>query len=334
MRITRQTLLKIAKDKVTQVARENRGLLAAYLTGSMVREIDPVFGGTADIDLVFIHDGEPPLAWEVVRLTEAVHLDIYHHERGRYRHPRSLREHPRLGSALYGCQILHDPRHFLDFAQASVRAHFFRPDYVIKRARGLIHLARETWFSFQFYDSQPGREEVKTYLDALCNAANAVACLNGFPLSGRRFLLEFSARTNTIGKPGLYAGLLGLMGAATVSGEEIRAWIPLWEKAYQAVRIDAPIDLHPHKLPYYRKAIDAFLESPAPLNALWPLLSTWLRAAERLPEGQEDFQNWQRAFTRLGLMGDEFKRRISGLDVYLDMAEETIEQWGNERGVG
>ncbi|NJN44708.1 MAG: hypothetical protein HC806_08325 [Anaerolineae bacterium] len=125
MRITRQTLQKIAEDTVAQRVQANRNLLAVYLTGSVSQELDPVLGGTADIDLVFIHEYEPPTDREIIRLTEDVHLDILHHTRQDYNQVRDFRVHPLMGPVIYGCQILHDPRHFLDFAQASVPRSFF-----------------------------------------------------------------------------------------------------------------------------------------------------------------------------------------------------------------
>jgi hypothetical protein len=44
MRITTETLLKIARDTVAQRTRSDRSLLAIYLTGSLL-ESEPLLGG-------------------------------------------------------------------------------------------------------------------------------------------------------------------------------------------------------------------------------------------------------------------------------------------------
>ena len=58
MRINRQTLLRIANDTVAQRVRQERGILSAYLCGSLLGD-DYLLGGCTDIDLVFIHIDPP-----------------------------------------------------------------------------------------------------------------------------------------------------------------------------------------------------------------------------------------------------------------------------------
>ena len=58
MRLTRETLIKIARDTATQRARVSRRIICIYLTGSCLTD-DPLLGGTTDIDLVIVQDGEP-----------------------------------------------------------------------------------------------------------------------------------------------------------------------------------------------------------------------------------------------------------------------------------
>ena len=335
MRITRQTLQRIANDTVARRVRANRNLLAVYLHGSLVDEANPVLGGTADIDIVFIHDLDHPVKREIVRLTDEVHLDIVHHTRADYRQARQLRLHPQLGPVIYHCQILHDPRHFLDFTQASVRAHFFRPENVLSRARAQMESARQVWFSFQDGVADPGLEEVAEYLQAVANIANAIASLKGDLLSERRFLIRFQSQTAALGHPGLYAGLLGLLGGSSVSVDDLLDWLPAWEQAYTAVgeSSEYPIRLHPDRRWYYRRAFDVMLRSEQPLRVLWPLLSTWFKAVRSLPEGHASLKPWREGFQQLGLLGDGFKERINALDVFLDLTEEILEAWGRERGV-
>ena len=100
MRITRDTLLKIARDTAAERVRVSRRVICIYLTGSCVVD-EPLLGGTADIDLVIIEDGQPLLAREVVRLNDEISLDISHYAQEDFLHPRSLRVDPWLGPILY-----------------------------------------------------------------------------------------------------------------------------------------------------------------------------------------------------------------------------------------
>jgi len=335
MRVTRQLLQKIAEDTVAQRLQTNRNLLAAYLTGSVSREMEPILGGTADIDLVFIHEYDPPASREIIRLTEDIHLDILHHTRQEYNQVRELRVHPQMGPVIYGCQILHDPRHFLDFAQASVRALFFRADNVVQRARTQLESARQVWFSFQFYDSHPGPEEVRRYLGAVADAAGAIASVGAGTLSERRFLLEYSTYAHQLGKPGLYAGLLGLLGANSCSLDALQAWLVEWERAFVMVGQQAnfPRTLHPYRLNYYKKAFASLLGSEHSLDVVWPLIMTWLEIVESLPQAQDVRKTWESAFLQIGLLGDGFKEKIQALDAYLDLVDETLESWGANQGI-
>ena len=52
MRVTRESLLRIAKETVQERAYNDPDIVAAYLTGSLRGE--PMLGGTADIDIVFL----------------------------------------------------------------------------------------------------------------------------------------------------------------------------------------------------------------------------------------------------------------------------------------
>jgi hypothetical protein len=335
MRITRQILLKIAEDTVAQRLQTNRNLLAVYLTGSVARDVDPVLGGTADIDLVFLHEYDPPANREIIRLTEDIHLDILHHTRREYSQVRELRVHPQMGPVIYGCQILHDPRHFLDFTQASVRAHFLRADNVLQRSRTQLESARRVWFSFQFYDAQPGLGEVRRYLDAVNDAAGAIATVGGGLLFERRYLSDFFEYANQLGRPGLYAGLLGLLGTVSISVEDLKTWLSDWELAYSAVgrQENYPQSLHPYRLNYYKRAIMSLLESDRSMDAVWPLTSTWLEIVENLPKNSDCQQIWENAFLQLGLLGNGFQERIQALDAYLDLIDETLESWGASQGI-
>jgi hypothetical protein len=283
MRITRDTLLKLAQDAVSQRTRSNRGIIAVFAAGSLL-DAEPLLGGTTDIDLFVIHDSEPALPREIVQMSPEIHLDIAHHAQALYRQPRHLRCDPWLGSTVYNNPILlHDTQHWFEFTQASARSQFWLAANVIARARPLAENARQIWLSQQTSTAEMV-ERVDLFLQALESAANAIACLSGSPLTERRFLLGFPDRARAANNPGLSHGLLGLLGGNQVDAEEIKTWLPGWRLAFQSAggNPDAPLRLHPHRQVYYERSIDFYLASDA-VAALPLASSTNLDAGSRPP---------------------------------------------------
>jgi hypothetical protein len=332
MRITNEILLKLAKDTAARSVQEDRSLLAVYLHGSLLRET-PLLGNTTDIDLFYIHNEEVALEREIVRLTDDVHLDISHHSHKVYRQPRELRQHPWLGPIINSCKILYDPQHFLDFAQASVRGQFDRPDQVMGRISSLSEHARQIWLGFHLEPKEPRPQDILKYLRAIDHAVNAIAGISGPPLTERRFLLDLPARMDAVHRHGFYPAVLGLLGAPMVDAEVLRSWLPAWQEAYLALSPDrAPLRLHPHRLPYYQHAIEAILASDQYHDVLWPFWHTWTVAICDLPEDSVHRTAWQDAGQRLGLVGAGFAERIRALDSFLDTVEDTLELWARENG--
>jgi len=332
MRITRDMLLKIARDTVAQRTRADRSLVGIFLHGSLLED-EFLLGGTADIDLFIIHLDTVTQPREIVHLTDEVHLDIAHYSAASFRQTRALRVDPWLGPTLKDCRALYDPQHLVDFTQASVRGQFERSDFIFERTRRQIERARQIWQNFHEHPLEPGPAEVRLYLKALENAANAVAELSGPPLTERRFLQRYAGKGAAAGQPGLALGLAGLLGAGIVQAEEVRDFLPAWEEAYRSLPPDgAPIRLHPARLSYYRRGIESLLDSDQPQASLWPLLRTWTLAVEAMPDNQAARQAWQSGLLALGLAGPAFMERIDGLDAYLDLVEETIERWARANG--
>jgi hypothetical protein len=332
MRITRELMLKFAKDTISRQARESRTLLAAYLCGSMLGE-DFLLGGAGDIDLVLIHEEAFPVEREVVPLNEEIHLDIAHHYARDYRDTRRLRVHPWLGPTLNDCKALYDPQHFMDFTQASVRGQFARPDHVSERAKAQAEMARQIWQELAIGSHGGGPAMLSEYLRSVGFAANAIASLSGPPLVERRFLQQFPARAETIGRPGLYQGLLGLLGAQNLDAQALTDWLPFWQAAYRTLPASAaPIHLHPTRLSYYLGAFKQALQDEQPQLALWPLLRSWTVLAALLPGDSPSCQVWQSAVEYLGVYGADFNQRLAALDAYLDLVEETLETWAQENG--
>ncbi|HSB66153.1 MAG TPA: hypothetical protein VLD65_06210 [Anaerolineales bacterium] len=332
MRINRNMLLKLANDSVQKYVNNDRTVMAAYLQGSLLGE-SPLMGNTADIDLFFIHSDEVSIEREIVRVSDEVHLDISHHSHRIYRQPRELRLHPWLGPAVYGCKIMYDPQHFIDFVQASVRGQFTNPQNVIIRVRKQAEHARQIWEALNLLDKLPGSNDISLYLRALEHAAQAIAGLSGPNLTERRFLLELPDRAEAVHKPGLFLGFMGLLGATAVDAGVIRAWLPDWQEAYHAFPASAaPTRLHPHRFVYYASAIDDMLDGSSAQTAIWPLWHTWTLAICSLPDEAPQQIAWQKAGDQLGLSGKAFTNKVKGLDAYLDQIEELLDAWAKEFG--
>ncbi len=336
MRITRETLLKIVRETVNQRTHADRSILAIYLHGSLLED-DYLLGGATDIDLFFVHMDTVATQREIVHLSDDVHLDIAHHYRRDYRNTRLLRVHPWLGPTLKDCRIQFDPQHFLDFTQASVRGQYDQPDHVVERSRKQIDSARQIWTALHQAHSDPAPKDILRYLRALENAANAIASIYGPPITERRFLVRLPQRFELARRPGLFPGLLGLLGAPKANHETLKSWLPLWQAAYQDVSAtlpadQAPVRLHPMRQDYYLNAFKSLLGSSQPLNVLWPLLHTWTMAIAVMPEPGEHQANWRASLESLDLAGEGFGERVAGLDAYLDMIEETLEQWALANG--
>jgi len=332
MRINRNMLLKIANDTVEKYVSDDRSLMAVYLQGSLLGDA-PLIGNTADIDLFFIHSDEIKVEREIIRVSDEVHLDISHHSHMLYRQPRELRVHPWLGPAIYGCKVMYDPQHFIDFVQASVRGQFNNPENVMSRVRRQAEHAREMWESFNSKPHLPDPQDACLYLRALEHSANAVSGLSGQNLTERRFLMDLPHRAEAVRKSGLYPGFLGLLGAPTADSGSMRSWLPEWRNAYTALPANAAtLRLHPYRLLYYERALEVILNGQTAHDALWPLWHTWTHAICALPSETPHRAAWQKAGEQLGLLGNGFAEKIEGLDAYLDQVEELLDAWAREYG--
>ncbi len=325
MRITRETLLRIARETVQKRALSDPALVAAYLTGSLRTE-SPFLGGTTDVDIVFVHREAPAVRRECQPITPEFSLDILHNPRSDYDHPKELRLHPWLGPELYDPMPLYTGQeHFFEFVQAGVRDKYNEPGNIAERARRNAQHARQLWQELLTrQDEWPAL--FRTYLKSINHAANAIALLSGAPLSERRFLLQFPERAAAAGRPELTGSLLEMLGANDADLEALKACLTAWEKDFleAAGRPKVEARIAAPRLAYYKKACEALLESESPQAILWPLLLTWTLAAQALPPGRQE--TWESACKGLGLIGPAFEENLSRLDKFLDIVEEKLEE--------
>jgi predicted nucleotidyltransferase len=336
MRVTRESLIRIAKETVQQRTFNDRGIIAAYLTGSLVqKDIEPNLGGSSDIDIIFVHADEPKYRREFVKLTPDFHVDISHRARVEFKRPRELRVDPWLGWEMYDPMLLYEREKFFEFIQAGLRAgfEFNAPAPALQRSRTLLSHGRQIWRDLLEVSNEPLPRDVVKFMKSLFHGVNAVAELSGPPLQERRLMLEFPARAETARRPEMIAMLTDLMGGTSLDPEQIRSWIGDWKLAFEGAagntRVDARI--HPARLNYYEKAILAMLEGSTPYSALWPLLQTWSMTVEVLPDYAVNA--WLSACSQLGFTVAGFEDRVNGLDHFLDEVEALLDELAKEHGL-
>ena len=336
MRVTRESLIKIARETAQERAYNDKDIIAAYLTGSLANdELDPMLGGTADIDIIFVHKEEPKHRREFVRLTPDFHVDIGHRAKAEFKRPRELRLDPWLGWEMYDPQLLFEREKFFEFVQAGLRAgfEFNAPAPALQRSRSLLAHGRQIWRDLLEVSDMVTPKDVAKYMKSLYHAVNAVAELSGPPLQERRLMLEFASRAETAQRPGMDAALIGLMGASELSADAMRSWIPDWKHAFESAmessRVDPRINLA--RMNYYEKAILAMLESDKPHAALWSLLQTWTFAVEVLPDMSAN--PWRSACGQLGLTAVGIGERVEALDHFLDDVESLLDDLSAQYGL-
>lgn len=336
MRVTRESLIRIAKETTQARAYNDHTILAAYLTGSLVSGDDPMLGGTTDIDLVLVHGNDPPAVRQIVKLTPDFHLDIRHRTRSDFGSPRELRTDPMLAWELYDPLLLFQREKFFDFIQAGLRAgfEFGAPEFVLARCRALYAAARQAWFDLSdLSGEQAGAADVRRYLAAVNDAANAVAELNGGPLAERRLLRDFPLRAQAAERPDFTAALFNLLGAPQIDAAVLESWLQPWRTEFLAAAERGKVDarIHAARMNYYEKGIRALLDGETPLAGLWPLIHTWTLAATVLFEPLGE--SWTEACQQLGLLGAPLVEKISGLDKYLDEIEVRLDELAAANGL-
>jgi predicted nucleotidyltransferase len=336
MRVTRESLIRIAKETAQERAFNDRDIIAAYLTGSLVaKDAEPLLGGAADIDIIFVHAAEPKHRREFIKLTSDFHVDISHRAKSEFKRPRELRLDPWLGWEMYDPMLLMEREKFFEFVQAGLRAgfEFNAPAPALQRSRLLLKEARQLWRGLLEIEDMVMPKDVAKYMDSLHHALNAVAELSGPPLSDRRILLDFPARAVTAQRPAMVEGVYGLLGAFALEGATVHSWLAGWRSDFEAASESSRVDarIHPVRVNYYEKAIEAMLIGNNPRSAIWSLLQTWTLAAQVLPEHALD--RWRSACGHLGLTTAGIEEHVNELDHFLDEVEVLLDELSARYGL-
>ena len=334
MRITRDLLLNTAKDTIQRLIFEGHDLVCAYLTGSLIDD-QPLLGGMTDIDLVYVHSLDVPCHREIVTLTDEIHLDIAHLPQSYFSQPRKLRTDAWVGAFLcHGPLVLYDSQHWFEYTQAGVYAHFFQPSNVIERVKSFSERARSGWMALKNRDGDFTPVTLLEYLKVLKDAANAISSLSSVPLTERRFMVDFAARTFKLQKPGLTAGFLDLILAEEPVEPNWDTWLENWRASHALLlaQPEVPVGLSHGRLPYYESAI-LELQSIQQEAALWILLFTWTKISSLLPQNAPELSAFVNFSAMLGLNGSRFAERLALLDTYLDTLEEIIDDWSFQNGL-
>lgn len=330
MRITRDTLLKLARDFTAKRLAPDRNVTAVFLVGS-VRPEDAPLPPVLDIDLLVIYNGEPPRTREIVKLSNEIHLDVAYENARDYAQPRELRGDPWRGWQMWDPFLLHQKGRFFEYTQSIVRAQFDDPENLLKRCRAFSLPAREAWNEMIF---NPEAASPLKILAAAGNAANALATLAGPPLPERSLFSGIPARAETLGQPEATGKLLQVI-TGSLDVNLVRDALPQWEACFLSAA-QAPLDLriHPARLGYYKSAIENQLTGNMPAAAFWPLLHAWalsIQGGLTPPEGETA---WQGFLAKIGLDSAGAGERLEALDSFLDTVEETFERASMESGLG
>jgi hypothetical protein len=335
MRIKRENLLTLARNTVAEKVRFDKNVVAVYMTGSLLGE-EFLIGGTADVDLVFVHDEPIQPGRELVPFSDDIHVDIANLPQRIFQQPRSLRADPWISP--FFCLnpiVLHDTQHWFEFTQASLCAQYNRSENIIQRSRSQYDEARQIWMRLQSNNPWDA-SKVLAYLNSIEKAANAIALLSGAPLTERRFLLQYGKRCQAIHSPGMENGLIDMI---TPPGEGIPAaalqeWAPDWSHSLKqaAALANPPLRLSACRLSYYIRSAEA-LSNDYPNAALWIMLRTWTLAAAHLPEDKTVQAMWQQICQNVWLDVEHVEERIETLDSYLDHVEEILDKQAKSYGL-
>lgn len=345
MLITKDLLIQLIKDYLNRLLRQNKEIVAAYLTGSMLQD-DPLLGGSTDIDLVIVHKEDPAIEREIRRVKSNLSFDIIHHHQSRYTFHRRMRQDAWLGYALRNHDaIMYDTDHWLEYIQAGVDSQYDSPENTHARALKFSDEARRYWFELDDDDETPFSEWLNIFFKAVGSASNAIAALSGPGLTQRRFMLEFPARAEAVNQLPLVGDLARLIGNDHMSPESYQKWRPTWELFLDrcSESSDCPPNLHKARKAYFLDCCDALIDSGRIHGVLWPMFETWrqidLCLGDQAFEDDEEgifssaTQRWHQFAGEMGFTPENKAEKAQQLGAYIEKINSVLEDWQREYGL-
>lgn len=337
MRITHKLLLQNAKQLVTERQAQDRSLMCAYLSGSLAATDDideALIGGAGDIDLIFVHSYLDQPYRELIPLTKDLHHDIWHVVQSNYDDPKQLRGNPWVGHDLFSKpQVFYDKNHWFDFVLAGAFSKYNLPENIIQRGMHFLNNARKALQTIAFTE-QTHAEWLITYLQALSDSANALAILNGGPISMRRLILDFPARAAALDVPEFTSRLIEAYSNGVPGNARMEDWMTEWKEHFSTLPQDGPIELSPIRTNYYLNAMEAMRENQ-PMAAVWVMLRTFALYLSTISDSlsTQAVENKPAYLEALSLTTEDIEERSEKLEIFVDDCEETLEQWATTRGL-
>lgn len=337
--IEQSTLLRLARDYADRKMRERPTLKAVVLTGSVARG-EPPLGDAVDLDVILIDDFVPDLPYEVVRLSENVFVDSLFLRAADLADRKALRAHHFTAPLLNDALILHDPRHYFDILQASIRAPYNKPDNIYARARsalaGAQHIVdRISRLSDDLPSGPPSLALLADFRQALYLAAHAVILLSGQPgdaAGARKFMVRFEAASRRH-QLELYALFLDALGADKFQPASFDSFLAEWLVLYKAANQRGAPDLliHQAKRGYYERGFRALLAEGHTLNTLWLFEHTLAACVADLDPLPAVWLNYLQATGKDS--GSPFAGRIKSAQVLVSSADEALAAWAKNESV-
>ncbi len=337
--IEHTVLLRLARDYADRKLKERPTMRALVLAGSVARG-EPPLGDAVDLDILLIDDTIPDPAYELTRLSENVFVDAAFIRTADLADRKALRTHHYLAPALNDALILHDPRHYFDILQASIRAPYNKPDNIYARARAALAPAQRIVDRFILWREDlpvdgPTFDDLADLRQALYLIAQSVILLSGQPgdaVGIRKFMVRFEAASRQHAAD-LYPLFLAALGVANVPANLLEMLLPDWINLYKSVNQHTPADplVHAYRRGYYERGFKALAAEGHGLNTLWLFEQTLAACAHGVDSPPELWQNYKRLTTKVNIAG--FLERIQALENLAALADETLIRWAKKESV-
>lgn len=337
--IEQSTLLRLARTYADGKMKERPSLRAIVLVGSVARA-EPALGDAVDLDILLIDDFIPDPPYEFVRLSENVFVDAAYAKVSDFADRKAVRAQPFTAPALNDALILHDPRHYFDILQASIRAPYNKPDNIYARSLAALGQAQQLLDRFSLWhddppEAPPTLQDLADLRQILYLSAQALILLTGSPgdtVGSRKLMVRYEAATRQH-RNSLYRLFLSALGVIDFPVADYELLLHDWLALYRAAGQQGLTDplINPVKRGYYEKGFRALVAEGHTLNSLWlfeQTLAATVAGADSQPEP------WRRYLLLTGKATTHtFLERVSAAEQLATETAETLNAWARKEGV-